>query len=109
MLTTLHAKALKQCVLIVPPMQGSAMLSHLDDCVVVLSAQQVSARTKIFSTMSLILQFRMHNSSDTTVLLGVASVPIIEGCRKLRIGAYPEVLARGDQVGVQAPLNFMPC
>ena len=39
-MTSLHARSLKRCVLIVD-VEGSAILHGLDDCVVVLSCHQV--------------------------------------------------------------------
>ncbi|WWD20723.1 hypothetical protein CI109_105199 [Kwoniella shandongensis] len=75
-LTSLHAKELRRCVLIVPVMGGSAMLSNLEQCLVVVGAQQ----------------FRMHSSRDTTILLHVGSLPVIEHSTRLRFGPYPSFL-----------------
>lgn len=49
------------------------MLSDLTRCVVVLGAQQ----------------FRLHNTTNTVVLLHVPSLPVIEGCKGVMVGAYP--------------------
>lgn len=40
-LTTLHAKDLQQCIMIAPVLPGSAMLSEMVDCLVIVGAQQV--------------------------------------------------------------------
>lgn len=34
-------------------------------------------------------QFRLHSSSDSVLLLHVASLPVIEHCERVRFGAYP--------------------
>ncbi|ODN99535.1 hypothetical protein L198_03379 [Cryptococcus wingfieldii CBS 7118] len=75
-LTTLHAKKLTRCVLLAPVLPGSAMLSDLDNCLVVVGAQQ----------------FRMHSSTKTKVLLNVASLPVIEHSQNLTFGPYPDLL-----------------
>ncbi|WVQ70733.1 hypothetical protein IAR50_000255 [Cryptococcus sp. DSM 104548] len=74
-LTTLHAKNLTKCVLLAPVLPGSAMLSDLNKCLVVVGAQQ----------------FRMHSSTETKILLNVASLPVIEHSQKLRFGSYPDL------------------
>ncbi|WVQ85934.1 hypothetical protein IAT38_008102 [Cryptococcus sp. DSM 104549] len=75
-LTTLHGKDWKECVLVAPVLPGSAMLSDLVDCLVVVGAQQ----------------FRMHSSTHTSVLLHVASLPVIEHSKDLKFGGYPSQL-----------------
>lgn len=40
-LTTLHAKDLQQCIMVAPVLPGSAMLSEMVDCLVIVGAQQV--------------------------------------------------------------------
>lgn len=49
------------------------MLSDLTECVVALGAQQ----------------FRLHTSTDTVLMLYVASLPVIEQCQRLHFGPYP--------------------
>ncbi|KAE8541355.1 hypothetical protein D1P53_002714 [Cryptococcus gattii VGV] len=75
-LTTLHAKDLQQCIMVAPVLPGSAMLSEMVDCLVIVGAQQ----------------FRIHSSINTQVLLNVASLPVIEHCTNLAFGAYPPFL-----------------
>ncbi|WVQ87653.1 hypothetical protein IAS59_001380 [Cryptococcus gattii] len=75
-LTTLHAKGLEQCIMVAPVLPGSAMLSEMVDCLVIVGAQQ----------------FRIHSSTNTQVLLNVASLPVIEHCTNLAFGAYPPFL-----------------
>ncbi|GMK58178.1 hypothetical protein CspeluHIS016_0502100 [Cutaneotrichosporon spelunceum] len=72
-LTSLHARGLKSCVVLTSVMAGSAMLSDLHHCVVVLGAQQ----------------FRLHDTTDSLLLLHVASLPVIERCKGVRFGPYP--------------------
>lgn len=72
-LTTLHAKDLQQCIMIAPVLPGSAMLSEMVDCLVIVGAQQ----------------FRIHSSTNTQVLLNVASLPVIEHCTNLAFGPCP--------------------
>lgn len=40
-LTGLHAKDLEQCIMVAPVLPGSAMLSEMVDCLVIVGAQQV--------------------------------------------------------------------
>ncbi|OXH59513.1 tubulin folding cofactor C [Cryptococcus neoformans] len=40
-LTALHAKDLEQCIMVAPVLPGSAMLSEMVDCLVIVGAQQV--------------------------------------------------------------------
>lgn len=54
-------------------MAGSAMLSDVTRCVVLVGAQQ----------------FRLHTTRDTVVMLYVPSLPVIEGCDGVMVGAYP--------------------
>ncbi|OXC87004.1 tubulin folding cofactor C [Cryptococcus neoformans] len=75
-LTALHAKDLEQCIMVAPVLPGSAMLSEMVDCLVIVGAQQ----------------FRIHSSTNTKVLLNVASLPVIEHCTNLAFGAYPSFL-----------------
>ncbi|KAK8850540.1 hypothetical protein IAR55_004458 [Kwoniella newhampshirensis] len=75
-LTSLHAQGLKRCVLVVPTMKGSAMFSDIEDCLIIVGAQQ----------------FRMHSSRNTTVLLHVGSLPVIEHSTSIQFGACPNEL-----------------
>ncbi|GFZ48094.1 hypothetical protein JCM24511_05842 [Saitozyma sp. JCM 24511] len=75
-LTTLHVKGLNRSVLVAPVVRGSVMLSDVHDSVIILGGQQ----------------FRMHSSSNTAVLLHVASLPVIEHSRGIRFGPYPAFL-----------------
>ncbi|WVF68190.1 hypothetical protein IAT40_002955 [Kwoniella sp. CBS 6097] len=75
-LTAIHGKGLKRCILIAPIVGGSALLDEVYGCVLVLGAQQ----------------FRIHSSSTTTILLHVASLPVIEHSKDLVFGPYPSAL-----------------
>ncbi|EAL23055.1 hypothetical protein CNBA5800 [Cryptococcus deneoformans B-3501A] len=75
-LTALHAKDLEQCIMVAPVLPGSAMLSGMVNCLVIVGAQQ----------------FRIHSSTNTHVLLNVASLPVIEHCTNVAFGAYPSFL-----------------
>ncbi len=84
-LTSLHARGLTRCVVLAPVMAGSAMLSDLHGCVVALGAQQ----------------FRLHDSSNSALLLHTQSLPVVERCRGVRFGGYPfpaEGESRHEQV-----------
>jgi hypothetical protein len=72
-LTSLHARGLRRCTVLAPVMAGSAMLSDLHGCVIALGAQQ----------------FRLHDSSDSVLLLHTQSLPVVERCRGVRFGGYP--------------------
>ncbi|KAL1410009.1 hypothetical protein Q8F55_004011 [Vanrija albida] len=72
-LTSLHAHDLRECVVLAPVLGGSAMLSGLTRCVLLLGAQQ----------------FRLHASSETAVFLHVGSLPVIEGCSAVFFGPHP--------------------
>ncbi|KAI9637031.1 putative tubulin folding cofactor C [Dioszegia hungarica] len=78
--TSIHAKSLRRCVLLVPVMEGSAIMEGLEDCLVILGAQQ----------------FRIHSSRSTTILLHVPSTPIIEHCSALAFGPYPLFLQQPE-------------
>jgi len=73
---SIHARALTRTVLLLPDIPGSVFLEECNECLVVVGCHQ----------------FRMHASTNTTVLLSVKSVPIIEDCSSITVGAYPEVL-----------------
>ncbi|OCF33655.1 hypothetical protein I316_04729 [Kwoniella heveanensis BCC8398] len=75
-LTAIHGKGLKKCLLIAPIVGGSALLDEVEGCVLILGAQQ----------------FRIHSSSHATILLHVASLPVIEYSNNLTFGGYPSVL-----------------
>lgn len=99
-LTTLHAKGLEQCIMVAPVLPGSAMLSEMVDCLVIVGAQQVCVPSffsfyfpgVVRSLKSFVEQFRIHSSTNTQVLLNVASLPVIEHCTNLAFGAYPPFL-----------------
>ncbi|WWC92302.1 uncharacterized protein L201_007256 [Kwoniella dendrophila CBS 6074] len=75
-LTAIHAKFLERCILISPIMKGSALLDEVKDSLLVLGCQQ----------------FRIHSSSNTTILLNVQSLPVIEHSKSLRFGSYPDFM-----------------
>ncbi|KAF9530526.1 tubulin binding cofactor C-domain-containing protein [Crepidotus variabilis] len=74
-LGALHARNIKNCVLMLPIFEGSALLHDLSNCVIVLGSHQ----------------FRMHTSRDVDVFLDIGSNPIIEHCQNVRFGGYPTV------------------
>lgn len=41
-LTSLHAKNLRRCILVLPVLKGSLMITDIEDCLIVVGAQQVS-------------------------------------------------------------------
>lgn len=48
-------------------------------------------------------QFRMHTSSESTILLHVTSVPVIEHCTGLIFGQYPSMTTPPPQPGATIP------
>ncbi|KZO94666.1 TBCC-domain-containing protein [Calocera viscosa TUFC12733] len=72
----IHARSLQHTVLLLPHISGSVFLEDCNECLVVVGCHQ----------------FRMHSSSNTAVLMNVSSVPIIEHCSGIAIGAYPKAL-----------------
>ncbi|EJU01304.1 hypothetical protein DACRYDRAFT_116494 [Dacryopinax primogenitus] len=75
-LGSIHARALRHTVLLLPVIPGSVFLEGCTECLVVVGCHQL----------------RIHASENTTVLLQVNSVPIIEHCRGISVGEYPAVL-----------------
>ncbi|OCH94566.1 TBCC-domain-containing protein [Obba rivulosa] len=79
--TALHARNIRDSVLILPHIDGSVLLHDLTRCVIILGCHQ----------------FRMHTSSDVDVYLAVSSKPIIEHCKNTRFTHYPSHLHSSDQ------------
>ncbi|KAF8532049.1 tubulin binding cofactor C-domain-containing protein, partial [Gautieria morchelliformis] len=77
-ITALHARALSRVVLAMPPIEGSILLHDIHNSIIMVGCHQ----------------FRMHNSTNTTVLLHVLSNPIIECSHGIRFGVYPMALCR---------------
>ncbi|KAF8579077.1 hypothetical protein K439DRAFT_1638313 [Ramaria rubella] len=75
-ITALHAKQLQRVVLLIPPIEGSVLVHDVHNSIVVVGCHQ----------------FRMHDSTNTTVLLHVLSNPIIERSQDIRFGSYPNPL-----------------
>ncbi|KAH9947804.1 tubulin binding cofactor C-domain-containing protein [Amylocystis lapponica] len=78
--TALHARNLAHCVLIMPRIDGSALLHDMSRCTVVLGCHQ----------------YRMHTSSHVDVYLAIPSNPIIEHCTGIRFAGYPATLLSAD-------------
>ncbi|EMD36984.1 hypothetical protein CERSUDRAFT_155385 [Gelatoporia subvermispora B] len=79
--TALHARNITDSILILPHINGSALLHDLTRCIIVLGCHQ----------------FRMHTSSDVDVYLSVLSNPIIEHCKGIRFAHYPSLLYPSGQ------------
>ncbi|CCM02004.1 uncharacterized protein FIBRA_04078 [Fibroporia radiculosa] len=77
-ITALHVRNVRNSVLILPRIDGSALLHDLSRCVFVLGCHQ----------------YRMHASSDTDVYISVSSNPIIEHCTGIRFSGYPQLFLR---------------
>ncbi|KZT65211.1 hypothetical protein DAEQUDRAFT_747147 [Daedalea quercina L-15889] len=75
-ITALHVRNAKNSVLIMPIIEGSALLHDLSRCVLALGCHQ----------------YRMHTSTQTDVYISVASNPIIEHCKGIRFATYPRFL-----------------
>ncbi|PPQ77110.1 hypothetical protein CVT25_010804 [Psilocybe cyanescens] len=72
-LTALHARNLTNCIILLPSIEGSALLHDMSHCTIVLGCHQ----------------FRVHSSRKIDVFLSISSSPIIEGCKALRFSRYP--------------------
>ncbi|WWD08324.1 hypothetical protein V865_006435 [Kwoniella europaea PYCC6329] len=88
-LTAVHGKSLERCVVITPVVGGSILLDEVKGSLLVLGCQQ----------------FRIHSSSDTTILLHVDSLPVIEHCTKLKFGSYPHEM-HDDNTNLDLDLNL---
>ncbi|SCV72579.1 BQ2448_4116 [Microbotryum intermedium] len=71
--SALYLYGLRRSCIIVPPILGSIMAHDCHGCIFFLGSHQ----------------FRMHDSTDTKIMLHVTSQPVIERCRGLRFGPYP--------------------
>ncbi|WVW80833.1 hypothetical protein I302_102822 [Kwoniella bestiolae CBS 10118] len=91
-LTAIHGKTLRRCILISPVVKGSILLDGVEGCLLVLGSQQ----------------FRIHTSTDTTILLHVDSLPVIEHCSNLLFGGYPSNLLENtiDSIPIQRNTNY---
>ncbi|KJA25353.1 hypothetical protein HYPSUDRAFT_424620 [Hypholoma sublateritium FD-334 SS-4] len=74
-ISALHARNLTDCVLLLPTVEGSALLHDMTRCVIVVGCHQ----------------FRMHSSTKIDVLLAISSNPIIEDCKAIRFAQYPDI------------------
>jgi len=72
-ISALHARNLTQCVVLLPSIDGSALLENISGCIMILGCHQ----------------FRMHSSTRVDIFLSVTSNPIIETCSKIRFSQYP--------------------
>ncbi|KAJ4490013.1 tubulin binding cofactor C-domain-containing protein [Lentinula aciculospora] len=72
-ISALHIHNIKNSILLLPVLEGSAILHDLVNCVVVVRCHQ----------------FRMHSSQDIDVYLSIQSNPIIEHCSSIRFAPYP--------------------
>ncbi|GBE83465.1 tubulin binding cofactor C-domain-containing protein [Sparassis latifolia] len=75
-ITALHVRNISNSIVILPEIEGSALLHDLTRCVIVLGCHQ----------------YRMHTSSNVDVYLHVPSDPIIEHCTGIRFTGYPRSL-----------------
>ncbi|KAF8892925.1 tubulin binding cofactor C-domain-containing protein [Infundibulicybe gibba] len=81
-ISALHIKDLTNTLLLLPAINGSIILHHLNRCTLVLACHQ----------------FRMHSSKTVDVLLNVSSNPIIEDCSGIRFGVYPTSLSAQGRI-----------
>ncbi|KZS99598.1 uncharacterized protein LAESUDRAFT_733049 [Laetiporus sulphureus 93-53] len=79
-ITVLHARNVRNCILLLPQIEGSALLHDLSRCIIVLRCHQ----------------YRMHTSSQTDVYIAVSSKPIIEHSTNIRFALYPAPLRSSD-------------
>ncbi|EKM77483.1 hypothetical protein AGABI1DRAFT_130184 [Agaricus bisporus var. burnettii JB137-S8] len=83
-ISALHVRNLSNCVLLLPIIEGSALLHDMFNCTIVLGCHQ----------------FRMHTSKNIDVLLSISSNPIIETCNSIRFGQYPAAFIDREQTPV---------
>ncbi|PCH37432.1 hypothetical protein WOLCODRAFT_134530 [Wolfiporia cocos MD-104 SS10] len=75
-ITSLHVRNVRNSVLILPKIEGSALLHDVSLSVIVLGCHQ----------------YRMHTSSKVDVYISASSNPIIEHCSGIRFAGYPRSL-----------------
>jgi hypothetical protein len=74
-------------VVLLPGVDGSALIHDLEECVVVLGYHQVRFelfKHLCFSSLSRPTYFRMHASSKVDVYLSITSNPTVEHCQEIR-------------------------
>ncbi|GAA5836451.1 hypothetical protein JCM5353_007289, partial [Sporobolomyces roseus] len=76
--STMYLSGLRNCMVILPVIEGSVMVNDCKDSKITLGSHQ----------------FRMHNSTGCMLYLETGSTPIIEGCKDLVFSEYPRVFAR---------------
>ncbi|OBZ76662.1 Tubulin-specific chaperone C [Grifola frondosa] len=74
-ITALHVRNLTNTILMLPKIEGSALLHDMKRCIIALGCHQ----------------YRMHASSEVDVYLSISSNPIIEHCFDIRFGDYPTI------------------
>lgn len=79
-ISAMYVKDIMDCVLLLPHISGSILLSDSSRCVVVVGCQQ----------------FRMHNSNNIDIYFRGASNPVIENCSAIRFAEYPHILAQSS-------------
>lgn len=79
----------KDSIIILPAVQGSAMIHDMNNCIIVLGCHQ----------------FRMHTSTQVDIYLFIESNPIIEHCTKLRFASYPSALS-GERIPSSNATHF---
>ncbi|KAF9011882.1 tubulin binding cofactor C-domain-containing protein [Cyathus striatus] len=84
-ISALHVRNLTNTVLILPAIEGSALVHDLKKCTILLACHQ----------------FRMHTSQIVDVYLNIPSNPIIEQCQRIRFSGYPQSLISSDSMKVE--------
>ncbi|XP_040567297.1 tubulin-specific chaperone C [Lepeophtheirus salmonis] len=91
--STLHMTDLKNCIIILGPVQTSVFIERCEDCTFYIFCQQL----------------RMHNSTNCYVYLHVTSKGIVEGCNNVGFGPYavkfPGLNELMDKSGLDRGLN----
>ncbi|KAF9557807.1 TBCC-domain-containing protein [Agrocybe pediades] len=86
-ISALHARNLSNCIILLPSIEGSALLHDLSQCIIVLGSHQ----------------FRMHSSKQIDVFLSISSNPIIEDCNAIRFAQYPKALLSPEAQNKESP------
>ncbi|KAG8814196.1 hypothetical protein FRC17_001253 [Serendipita sp. 399] len=84
-----HARELKRCILVLPQVEGSALIHDCVDCIIAVACHQ----------------FRIHTSARTDVYLHVTSLPVLEKCTAMRFAPYPSLSTSPSTNGLEENAN----
>lgn len=88
--------------------EGSMFVSKVENSLIIAACQQVRFPARYYTKewgLTILEQFRMHDSKNCTVLLSTPSRPVIEQCTDIRFSEYPDELV--DEAEDQAPVSSL--